>query len=98
MAAAFHNVSSNHLDDLDHAVDCDVLVCGQDHSVKQRVARLVEAIPGARFVDAGPLSSARIVEALTALLIGINIRYKVPGSGIRITGLPSIPSPSTGEG
>ena len=33
---------------------------------------------------------ARIVEELTALLIGLNIRYKVPeGLGLRITGLPS---------
>jgi len=88
VVAAFHNVSAVHLDDLEHPLDCDVLLCGQDRGAKARVARLVEAIPGARSVDAGPLSSARIVEGLTALLIGINIRYKVPGAGIRITGLP----------
>jgi predicted dinucleotide-binding enzyme len=49
---------------------------------------LVRAIDGARYVDAGPLSNARTVEAMTALLIGINIRYKIPGAGIRITGIP----------
>jgi hypothetical protein len=42
-----------------------------------------------RGIDAGPLVNAQVVEGLTSILIGINIRYKVPGSGIRITGLES---------
>jgi hypothetical protein len=92
VVGAFHNISATHLADLAHAVDCDILVCGGDPVSKARVAHLVTAIPGARFVDAGPLSSARTVEALTALLIGINVRYKVPGAGIRITGLPTAPT------
>jgi predicted dinucleotide-binding enzyme len=46
-------------------------------------------VPGLRAVDGGPLDNARIVEQITALLIGLNVRYKVPeGLGIRITGLP----------
>jgi len=28
------------------------------------------------------------VESITALLIGLNIRYKVHGAGVRFTGLP----------
>jgi predicted dinucleotide-binding enzyme len=40
-------------------------------------------------VDGGPLANARIVESVTALLIGLNIRYKVAeGIGVRFTGLP----------
>ena len=47
-------------------------------------------VPGLRAIDGGPLANARIVEALTALMIGINIRYKLPaGTGIRFTGLPA---------
>ena len=50
---------------------------------------LCALVPGLRAVDGGPLANARIVEAITALLIGLNIRYKVPaGIGIRFTGLP----------
>jgi predicted dinucleotide-binding enzyme len=46
-------------------------------------------VPGLRAIDGGPLSNARVVEAITALLIGLNARYKVPdGIGIRFTGLP----------
>jgi hypothetical protein len=51
---------------------------------------LATKIPGVRAVDGGRLENSRIVEQLTALLIGINIRYKVNDSGIRITGLSSI--------
>jgi predicted dinucleotide-binding enzyme len=42
-----------------------------------------------RGVDGGPLGNARFVEAWTALLIGLNVRYKVPeGMGFRLTHLP----------
>src|SRR5581483_2304777 len=50
-------------------------------------AALAEAIPGARYVDAGPLENAQIVESITALLVGINLRYRVHASGLRIAGL-----------
>jgi predicted dinucleotide-binding enzyme len=62
-------------------------VCGP-RAGKEAVKELVEAIPGLRYVDAGPLDNARIVEPLTSLLIGINRRYSVGGAGVRITGLP----------
>ncbi len=89
VVAAFHHVGAHALADLAHQIDCDVLVCGDTRAAKERVRPLVEAIAGARYVDAGPLANARIVESLTALLVGINIRYKVSGSGLRITGVES---------
>jgi predicted dinucleotide-binding enzyme len=64
-----------------------VLACGPRRA-KDAVATLVAAIPRLRFVDAGPLDSARLIEPITALLIGINRRYGVAGTGIQITGLP----------
>jgi hypothetical protein len=86
---AFQTVAADALQDVQHPLDSDVLVCGDDKDAKQRFRPLVEAIPGARFVDGGPLENSRIMEQVTALLVGINIRYKVHGAGIRITGLPS---------
>ena len=68
-------------------MDEDVLICGERKADKAKVAALVEAIPGLRAVNAGPLEAARFVEQLTPLLIAINVRYKVH-AGIRITGLP----------
>jgi 8-hydroxy-5-deazaflavin:NADPH oxidoreductase len=87
MCAAFHTLSAAALDDLENHLQGDVLVCGPK-AAKPRVKELVEAIPDLRFVDAGALENARIVEPITALLIGINRRYGTDRSGIRITGLP----------
>lgn len=84
---AFQNVSAHALQDLDGAVDCDVIVCGDDAEVRVRLRPWIEAISGCRYVDGGKLENARIVESLTAFLIGVNRRHKVPASGIRITGL-----------
>jgi 8-hydroxy-5-deazaflavin:NADPH oxidoreductase len=68
-------------------LDEDVLVCGDRRADKRRVAEVIERVDGLRAVDAGPLEQARIVESLTALLIGINGRYKTH-AGLRVTGLP----------
>jgi NADPH-dependent F420 reductase len=84
--SAFQNVSAGHLKDLDHGVDCDVLVCGDDGESKLAAIRLAEAA-GMRGIDAGPLANAIVAESLTPLLVGINKRYKVAGAGIRITGI-----------
>jgi hypothetical protein len=86
VVAAFQNISAHHLADPDHAVDCDVLVCGDDKADKQVVLDLCTAA-GMRGVDAGPLQNASVAEGLTAVLIGINIRNKIKNAGIRITGI-----------
>ncbi len=84
--SAFQNVSAEALADLNHEVECDVIVCGDDKNAKQRARPLIAAIPGCRYVDGGALANSRTVEAFTALLIGFNIRYKTH-TGIRITGI-----------
>src|SRR6202035_2677290 len=77
VVSAFHSVSAALLTDLDHVLDEDVLVCGDRAVDKQRLAALVELIPGLRPVNCGPLEMARIVEQLTPLIISINVRNKV---------------------
>jgi hypothetical protein len=89
IASAFHNVVADALQDLSREVDCDVIVCSDAQDTRRTVMDLVARVPGVRAVDGGRLENSRIVEQLTALLIGINIRYKVKDAGIRITGLPS---------
>jgi NADPH-dependent F420 reductase len=68
-------------------VECDVIVSSDDDRAKQVASELAELIPGVRAVNGGPLESARIVEQITALLIQINIQYKVHHAGLRITGV-----------
>jgi NADPH-dependent F420 reductase len=87
VAAAFHNVSAELLAQ-SGAIDCDILVCSDDDLAKRVATELAEKLPGARAVNGGKLENARIVESLTALLIGLNVRYKAHSVGIRFTGLP----------
>ena len=87
VAAAFHNLSAELLAG-DARVDCDVLVCSDDAKSKQVATELAQKIPGVRALDGGKLENTRIVETVTALLIGLNIRYKVHSAGVRFTGLP----------
>jgi predicted dinucleotide-binding enzyme len=85
--AAFHTLAARAVTELATPLEGDVLVCGPKKG-KLVVRALVEAIESLRFVDAGGLDQARIVEPLTALLIGINRRYETDRAGVRITGLP----------
>jgi len=86
--SAFQNVAAHRLHDLDRPVECDVLVSG-DPQPRQRIMALCDLVPGLRAIDGGPIANARIAEAITALLIGLNIRYRIAdGTGIRFTGLP----------
>jgi 8-hydroxy-5-deazaflavin:NADPH oxidoreductase len=85
VVAAFQNASADLLNG-DSSVECDVIVCGDDPNANAVVRSLAAKIPGVRAIDGGKLENSRIVEQITALLIGLNIRHK-GHSGIRITGL-----------
>jgi NADPH-dependent F420 reductase len=87
VVSAFQNVSAHRLQHLAGPVDCDVVVSGPK-AARERVMALCPLVPGLRALNGGPLSNARIVEEMTALIIGLNIRHKCPeGLGIRFTGL-----------
>ncbi len=90
VVSALHTVNAPGLKDLDHPLDEDVIVCGDRRADKARAAALIELIPGLRCVDGGRLEMARIAESLTALLIGVNVRYKTH-AGVRLTGLGERP-------
>jgi len=87
IVTAFNNVSAELLKNPSKTVDCDVLVCSNDENAKKIVLDLVKGIVGARGFDAGPLENSRTVEQITALLVSLNIRYKVKNAGLRITGI-----------
>jgi len=87
VVAAFQNISAEHLRSLDHDIECDVLVCGNDKDAKQQVIELAQAARIQAW-DAGPIENAVVVEGLTSVLINLNIKHKVKASGIRITGIP----------
>jgi NADPH-dependent F420 reductase len=87
VVAAFQNVSAEVLNSENNDdLDCDVIVCSDDPNATQIAMGLATKIDRVRAIDGGKLENARIVEQITALLIGLNIRHKGHG-GIRITGL-----------
>ncbi len=88
MAAAFHTISGEALQDLELPLESDVLVCGSDEA-KAIVGELIDQIPNLRWIDAGDLSMARIVETLTAVLVSVNRAYKIHDAGFRVTGRDS---------
>src|SRR5712664_1033431 len=90
VVTAFNNVSAELLKDPSKPVDCDVLVCSDDENAKKIVLDLVKGIAGARGFDAGRLENSRTVEQLTALLVSLNIRYKVKNAGLRVTGISHV--------
>jgi hypothetical protein len=87
VVSALHSVDAARLGDLDAALDEDVLVCGDRKDPKRAVAEIIGAIDGLRPVNAGALETARYVEALTPILIAVNIRNKTH-AGVKLTGLP----------
>jgi NADPH-dependent F420 reductase len=86
VVGAFHHLPAEPWADLDHPLDADVLICAEKRAAAREVAALVDRLPGLRGIDAGGLGNALAIEALTATLIGINIRYKAHAA-VRLTGL-----------
>ncbi|BDZ70515.1 NADPH-dependent F420 reductase [Methanobacterium petrolearium] len=84
---AFNNISSGALMNFNEPIDCDCLISGDDLESKKTVAQLIEQIPGVNVVDCGPLERAQIIEKITPLLIGLNIKKTCKDAGIRITGI-----------
>jgi hypothetical protein len=86
LVSAFHNVAAHKLQDPSAAIECDVLIFGDDPKDREIVIGLAKAMR-LRGIHAGPLANSVAAEALTSVLIGINRNYKVDGSGIHITGI-----------
>ena len=87
VVASFHHIAAHELSATDHAIECDLLMCGGDAAAKATVAELGTSM-GLRAVDVGPLTNAGPLEGITAVLATVNRRYKLKNSGIKITGLP----------
>lgn len=86
VVGAFQNICSARLMDLDNTVDDDIVVCCNTKGPRTEIMELAGKVDGMRGINGGPLCNCRIVESMTALIIGLNIRYKMPkGMGIRFT-------------
>lgn len=86
VVAAFHHIAAHELAETDHAIECDLLMCGGGADAKVVVTELGASM-GLRTLDVGPLSNAGPIEGITAVLASVNRRYKLKNSGIKITGV-----------
>ena len=76
VVAAFQHLPAIELGALDHDVDSDVLICSDNNEATKTVSDIVAHIAGCRPLNAGLLSNALAIEALTAVLLQLNVRYK----------------------
>ncbi|GAB3102839.1 NADPH-dependent F420 reductase [Aestuariicella hydrocarbonica] len=85
VVGALHNVSAHQLSKLDEAINCDILVCGNSLAARNKVIDVLQTA-GMTALNAGPASSARCIEAITPILIRLNISKSYPYKhvGIRI--------------
>lgn len=87
VVAAFQHLPATELGRLGHEVDSDVLICSDDPVATATVSEIVAKIPGCRPLNAGTLSNALAIEAFTAVLLQLNVRYKTRVAP-RLTGIP----------
>jgi 8-hydroxy-5-deazaflavin:NADPH oxidoreductase len=87
LVAAFKTEPAHLLAEIHEPLDCDVFVASDSKDAKARVMEAIRFIEGLRPVDAGTLASARTLERMTVLAIGINRRYKIKTARYRIVGL-----------
>ncbi len=86
VAAAFHHLPAKELGHLGFPIESDVLICSDYPEAILTVAEIVGRIPGCRPLDAGELSNATAIEAFTAVLLQLNVRYKTRVAP-RLTGI-----------
>lgn len=87
VAAAFHHLPAKELGNIAEPMVGDVLVCADDPAAYDTTAELVRKMPDLRALNAGSLAAATPIEALTAVLLGLNVRYKTR-AGVVLTGIP----------
>jgi NADPH-dependent F420 reductase len=86
VSAAFQHLPAKELGDLRHTLEGDVLVCSDSAEALAATCELVRKIPGLRPLEAGSLANAFAIEAFTAVLLQLNVRYRTR-AGLKITGI-----------
>lgn len=94
VVAAFHHLPAKELGHLGEPIDSDVLICSDDADALATVSAIVAKIPGCRPLDAGELSNATAIEAFTAVLLQLNVRYKTRVAP-KLTGIRNLASGGT---
>jgi NADPH-dependent F420 reductase len=76
LVSAYHNLPAKELSKVEEDLDYDVVICGDDEEAKQVVTKLTEDMPNMRVLDAGPLKLSAMIEAITPLIVNLNVKHK----------------------
>jgi NADPH-dependent F420 reductase len=90
VVAAFHHLPAKELGHLGDPIDSDVLICSDHKAAIKTVSEMVRRIPGCRPLDSGELSNATAIEAFTAVLLQLNVRYKTRAA-LKLNGIKGDP-------
>jgi NADPH-dependent F420 reductase len=90
VVAALHHLPAKELGQIDEPIDSDVLICGDDRDAVEQVSAIIAKFPGCRPLDAGELSNAMAIEAFTAVMLQLNVRYKTRVAP-KVTGIKGDP-------
>ncbi|MEX2658960.1 MAG: NADPH-dependent F420 reductase [Acidimicrobiales bacterium] len=93
VAAAMHHLPAKELGAIDRPIDSDVLICSDHPEATEVTTQIVGSIPGLRPLDAGELSNATPIEAFTAVLLQLNVRYKTRVA-VKLTGIADDQAPT----
>lgn len=86
VVGALHHVPAKELADLNHPIESDVLVCSDHPAAKKISMDLINEMPNMRALDAGDLTQAAPIEAFTAVLLELNLKYKTRVA-VKFTGI-----------
>jgi NADPH-dependent F420 reductase len=86
VVAALHHVPAKELADIDHPIESDVLICSDHADAKALTMDLIGQMPAMRPLDAGDLTYSAPIEAFTAVLLELNLRYRTRVA-VKFTGI-----------
>lgn len=86
VVAALHHVPARDLGELGHPLNADTMVASDFQSSAGVVTELLESIDGLRALYVGSLAAAGALEAMTAVLLNVNLRYRARSS-LRVVGI-----------
>jgi len=76
LVSAYHNLPAKELANIDEDLNYDVVICGDDDEAKKIISKLTEEMQNLRVLDAGALDVSPMIEAITPLIVNLNIKYK----------------------
>jgi len=80
VVTAFHLVPAAEFAELDHTMESDVVVLGDQDASRSALMDVTSSIPNLRALDGGSLRNAVGMETFAAVLLTVNIRHKMRAS------------------